>query len=93
MMFLRQYVGQYYDKEHGSIGTEPLNLIFNAIRVLVPNIVGNYGEHKVHSRFLAYRDYAEMQSEALRLQDKQLKIKALYRRVIVDAIFLIGIQE
>lgn len=93
LMFLRQYVGQYYDAESGSIGSEPLNLIFNAIRVLVPNLVFNFPKHNVSTDFMAHRDYGEMLGMALSQQDKKLKMKDVYRRWIVDAIFTIGILK
>jgi hypothetical protein len=93
IMFLRSFVGQYYDKSHGHIGMEPLNLIFNAIRVLVPNIVFNYPQHNVSTRFLAQRDYADMLGMALTQQDKQMKIRDIYRRWVVDAIFTMGILK
>src|SRR5690606_10163334 len=93
LMFLRSFVGQYYDKSHGTIGTEPLNLIFNAIRVLVPNIVFNYPQHNVSTRFLAQRDYAEMLGMALTQQDKQMKIRDIYRRWVVDATFTMGVLK
>lgn len=93
MMFLRQFVGQYYDAEKGLIGTEPLNLIFNAIRVLLPNLVFNFPVHQVESRFLAYRGYGDMVGSALSQQDKQMKITEIYRRWIVDSLFTIGILK
>jgi len=92
-MFLRNYVGQYYDQTNGDIGAEPLNLIFNAIRVLIPNIVMNFPTHKVSSNFLYAKDYAELLGMALEQQDKQIGIKDVYRRVIVDAIFTLGILK
>lgn len=93
LMFLRNYVGQYYDRDSGPIGTEPLNLIFNAIRILVPNIVMNFPTHKVTSRFLAHRDYAELLGLALQQHDKSIKIRDVYRRAVVDAIFTMGILK
>jgi hypothetical protein len=93
LMFLRNYVGQYYDKDHGEVGTEALNLIFNAIRSLLPNIVMSYPDHNVRSRYVAYRDYAELLSLALSQHDKETRIKDVYRRVIVDAIFTLGILK
>ncbi|KKK72805.1 hypothetical protein LCGC14_2900210, partial [marine sediment metagenome] len=65
LMFLRQYTGQYYDKTRGDVGTEPLNLIFNAIRIFVPNLVMNFPTSHVESNFLAARDYAELLGLAL----------------------------
>lgn len=93
LMFLRQFVGQYYDAERGLVGTEPLNLIFNAIRVLLPNLVFNFPVHQVETRFLAYRPYGEMLGLALSQQDRQLKMRDVYRRWIVDALFTIGVLK
>lgn len=93
LMFIRNYVGQYYDAERGEIGTEPLNLIFNAIRTFVPTVVMVNPKHNVHPRYLAYQQYAEMLSLALTQQNKQLKIKNIYRRAIVDALFTLGILK
>jgi hypothetical protein len=93
LLFLRQFVGQYYDAEKGRVGSEPLNLIFNAIRVLVPSIVYNFPKHNVSTEFLAQRSYADMLGMALTQQDKKLKLKDVYRRWIVDACFTIGILK
>lgn len=90
MLFLRSYVGQYYDRDQGNIGDEAINLIFNAIRVLVPNIVMSYPRHKVNSRFLAHRQYADLLSLALADHDRAIDIKTVYRRAVVDAIFTLG---
>ena len=38
-MFMKEYVGKYYTKEAGYVGDTPLNLIFHALRSLIPNIV------------------------------------------------------
>lgn len=93
LQFMRAFVGQYYDKDHGRIATEPLNLIFNAIRVLVPNLVMNFPKHKVKSNVGAYRDYAELLGMALDVQGRTMKIKDTYRRWVVDAIFTMGILK
>ena len=93
LMFLRQYVGQYYDKESGEIGTEAINLIFNAIRILVPNIVMSFPKHEVVSRFLANKDYAELLTLALNYQAKAIDLKTTYRKAIIDAIFTLGIVK
>ncbi len=93
VMFLRQFVGQYFDTDHGSVGSEPLNLIFNAIRVLIPNLVFNSPVHNVSTKFAAQRDYAEMLGMALTQQDKQMKMRDKYRKWIVDSLFLLGILK
>lgn len=93
IMFVRQFVGQYYDQSHGNIGTEPLNLIFNAIRILLPNLVMNHPKHNVSSEYVSYRDYAEMLGLALDFNGKQINLRDVYRRWIVDAIFALGILK
>lgn len=90
LMFLRNYTGQYYDRKSGEVGTEALNLIFNAIRVLIPNIVMTFPTHQVRSKYLAHKGYAELLSLALQAQDRDLNITRVYRQVIVDAIFSLG---
>jgi len=92
LMYMRNYVGPYYDKDHGRIATEPLNMIFNAIRVLVPNIVMKNPEHEVGSE-LPYRDYAELLELAMDVQARDLKLTNIYRQWLVDAIFTMGILK
>jgi len=93
MMFLRNYTGQYYDRAAADIGTEPLNLIFNAVRILVPNIVMSFPKHRVTSRFLASREYADLLGMGLSYHDKVINIKNVYRQHLVDAIFTLGIMK
>lgn len=90
LLFLRQYTGQYYDRTSGTVGTEALNLIFNAIRILLPNLVLSFPKHTLVTPYLEAKDYAEMLGLALDQHDKQINIRDLYRRAIVDAIFTIG---
>lgn len=87
LLFLKAYLGQYYDKDHGDIGVEPLNLIFNAIRVLLPQIVMSDPKFHLQSQFVAYKDYAELMGLAMDLNSKQLKIRDIYRLWMVDTIF------
>ena len=93
LLFMRQYAGPYYDRDYGLIATEPLNLIFNAIRVLVPNLVMNFPKHKVRSEIAAYRDYGDMLALALDVQGRDMNIRDIYRRWIVDSLFCMGILK
>lgn len=93
LTFLKQYVGQYYDAEVGRTGQEPLNLIYNAIRVLVPNLVFNYPEYEVETDYLQYREYGKLHAIALKNGGKKLRLKKVYRQCVVDAIFLMGIMK
>lgn len=93
VLYLRNYVGGGYDKEQGVIGQEPLALIFNAIRVLVPNIVMNFATHKIETPYLADKQYCENLALAIKQHDKQINIPNIYRCVTVDALFAMGIMK
>ena len=90
---IKEYVGQYYDSTSSQVGTRPLNLIWNAIRVLVPNLVLDFPKHTVETPYLAVRQYANLLGLALDQHDKKINIRDTYRRVIVDAIFALGIMK
>jgi hypothetical protein len=68
-------------------------LIFNAISIIVPNLVTNFPKNVVSSRFLMYRGYAELLQMGLDYLDKEIDIKTTLRRWIVDAIFTMGIVK
>ena len=91
VMFLRNYVGQYYDRENGEIGTEALGLIFNAIRALVPHIVMNFPKFNVETPYLQLREYAELLGLTVDQHSIEIDVKAVYRRVLVDSIFTLGV--
>ena len=91
LMFIRSYVGQYYDQDHGTLGQEPLNLAFTAIRALVPNVVTRNPKNIVGSDYLIYRSYGELLALALDYLSKKQKLPATLQRGLVDAIFTLGI--
>ena len=91
--FLRQYTGAYYDQNRGEIGSEALNMIFNAIRVLLPTMVMNFPRTMIMTPYLTARDYANMLGQALDQQDQKLNICDEYRAVMTDAIFTLGIMK
>jgi len=93
LMFLRAYVGPYYDASHGSVGDESINMVFNAIRVLIPNMVMTFPKHRVESRFLASKEYADLLGMTLAQHDREINTAEVYRRVIVDALFMLGIMK
>ena len=91
MMFIKAYVGQYYDRDHGGLGDEPLNLAFTAIRALVPNIITRTPQNIVSSDFLMYRPYGEVLALALDYMSKKLNLPLTLQRGLIDAIFTLGI--
>jgi hypothetical protein len=84
---MRSYVGKYMSETHGITGDEPINLVFLAIRSLVPNLVQKEGLNKVLTPILAQRDYAEKLGLALDELQQQLRMARLLRECIVDMCF------
>lgn len=91
--FIQEYVGPYYDKTNGECGTSALNLIFNAIRVLLPNLVTNFPKHSVMTQYLQARQYAKLLGLAVTQNDVKIRIVDKYRCAIVDGIFTLGILK
>ncbi len=90
-MFIRQYVGQYYTSSKGTVGDEPINLLFHAIRTLVPNLVMKEGVSKVTTDNIEQENYAYLLGLSLDSLDKKLKLKNILRGGIVSALFAMGI--
>ena len=90
-MFIKEYVGRYYQSEFGLTGDEPINLIFNTIRATVPNLVMRSGINKVGTEIIEYKQYAYLLGLSLDKLDKQIKIKDTLRAAIVDAFFLMAV--
>lgn len=91
--FLREYIGSYYDKASGEVGSRPLNMIFNAVRVLIPTMVMNFPKHFVMTPYLEAREYANLLGLALDQHDLKINIRDVYRAGIVDAIFTLGVLK
>jgi len=90
-MFIREYVGKYYAQEYGLTGEEPINLIFNTIRAMVPNLVMRTGVTKVETEIIPHRDYAYLLGLGLDKLDRKIEFKETLRGGIVDAFFLMAI--
>jgi hypothetical protein len=86
MMFMQAFVGEYYDKSHGSVGKKPMNLIFNAIRTLLPQIVMSNPKYNISSEFTAYDEYSELLTLGLNYNTKVLNLAKKYRLWMVDTI-------
>lgn len=91
LMFIKAFTGQYYNKSHGDVGDEPLNMAFTAIRALVPNLVARNPKNVVGSDYLMYREYGELMGLALDYMSKKIKFPPIMQRGLVDAIFTMGI--
>lgn len=89
-MFIKDYVGQYYAEEDGLTGEEPLNLLYNAVRILTANYVMKEPEVGVYSPYPNYKTYADLLSLGIEHINKKIGLKGILRDVIVDAMFGFG---
>lgn len=92
-LFIKAYCGQYYQQEFGLTGDEPLNLLYAALRAIVPNIVNNNPACEVSTDYLQYRMYADLQSMALTKVNKEINLKKLLRAAAVSAMFAMAIAK
>lgn len=92
-MYIREYVGKYYASEYGLTGDEPINLIFNTIRAMVPNIVMKSGVNKVETEIIPYKEYAYLLGLGLDYLDRRIRLKDTLRAAIVDAFFMMAILK
>lgn len=91
VLFIKAFCGQYYDGTHGILGQEPLNMAFNAIRVLVPNLITRHPKIRVETDYLAYRQYGELLALGLQFLSKKQDLPEILRAGLIDAIFTLGI--
>jgi len=92
-MFMKEYVGKYYTKEAGYVGDTPLNLIFHALRSLIPNVVMKNPITLVDTDTVQHKQYAELLGQGLDVIVKRLKLKDELRAVALDAFFGLGIMQ
>lgn len=90
-MYVKAYAGQFYGRETAVIGNEPLNLIFNAASIIVPTLVSNFPKNVVSTKFVAYRQYAELFGMGLDYLHKKIDLRTTLRRWVVDSLFTMGI--
>ena len=92
-MLVKEYAGQYYRMEKGLSGEEPANLIFNAVRAIVPILVMKNPMNLVTTEVLEQKVYAELLSMGLDSLDREIKLKDKLRGWVVSALFGLGILK
>jgi len=90
-MFIKAYVGQYFEENHGMTGDMPINLIYNAIRAIIPQYVMRNPITDVTSDIVEYDNYAFLLGKALDQNNRRTKKKNTLRYGLVDAMFSMGI--
>jgi hypothetical protein len=95
--FLSQYTGRWYARSKPGDAEErkasPINLIYQAVNTLVPNLVFRDPKFKVRSQVLAYRGYADMLALAMTRLAEDIGLRHELRMVIVDSLFYAGFMK
>lgn len=86
-MLVRAYVGQYFAEREGLSGKYPINLVYNAIRSIVPQYVMRNPVTEVKSDILDYADYAFLLGKALDQNNVRIKKMQTLRAGLVDSMF------
>lgn len=92
-MFLRSYVGQYYQENHGMTGDEPINLTFNAIQILVPNLIMNDPKMSVFTDYPEQEPYSELLELAINNLIEDIELVGPLRAWLTDSLFGMGIMK
>ncbi len=92
-MFMREYVGKYYTKEIGYTGDTPINLIFHALRSIIPNIVMKSPITLIDTDIIEHKQYAELLGLGIDTVAKRMKLKDELRAVALDAFFGLGVMQ
>lgn len=92
-MFIKEFVGDYYGKQKGLVGEEPVNLLFHTIRTLVPNLVMQNPMTKITTPYVQHKDYAELLGLGLDELSRQTDFKEVLRAWITSAFFGWGILK
>ncbi len=90
-MFIREFVGQYYQNTCGLTGDEPINLIFHTIRTFVPNLVMQDPINKLETKITQQKFYGELLGLAIDQTEREIGLKETLRAWIVSAFFGLGI--
>ncbi len=97
MAFLRQYVTRFYSPQVGqdaSSGDDrraaPLNLLFNGVTTMVPNLVYGDPRCKVRTRIIQQRQYANVLELATNHLSREVGLRTTLRKVVTDALFMAG---
>lgn len=95
--FLAQYVGRFYARAKPGDAEErkasPINMIYQAVNTMVPNLVFRDPKFKVRSQILAYRGYADMLELAMNKLAIDVHLRQELRMMIVDSLFYAGFAK
>lgn len=93
VMFVKEFVGEYYRQTEGITGEEPINMLFHTLKSFIPTMVMRNPVNKIVTQFIEYKDYAALASKGLDLVERQLHLKEKLRAWITSAFFSLGVMK
>lgn len=94
MLMLNRYTSRFYGKANSeNMPADPLNLIYQAVTTLVPNLVYSDPKAMVSTEYLAYRPYTDLLELALNVNVRAIRLAKTLRKIITDSIFLAGFYK
>lgn len=94
VQMLQQFVGRFYEPDGSSSEDSrrayPMNMMYQAVTTLVPNLVYKDPRTKISSRFLPYEQYAQLLELAVNHLGEEIGLRRTLRMAIVDSMFLAG---
>ena len=92
-MFVKEFVGQYYQNVRGLSGDEPINLIFHTIRSIVPSLVMKNPVNELVTTYTPQRQYGELLGLGIDQVEREMRLKETLRAWVVSAFFGWGIVK
>lgn len=89
---LRQYVGAHYGKE-GAKDRVPVNLLEQMVSIYSRHLAANNPRVLVTTRFNALKPVSADFAQAINIDIQEIDLATSLRRVIVDALFCIGVLK
>lgn len=94
LLLLKQYITRMYGPEDQlSNRSTPINMIYQAATTLVPNLVFRNPKCQIGTKYLSFRQYANLGAEATNHLVDEIRLRDTLRKVITDAIFMAGFMK
>lgn len=94
MKMMSQYVSRFYSRQNMGESADkrafPLNLMYQAVTTMVPNLVYNDPKARVSTNYMDYREYSSILELAINHLSNEIRLRDTLRMAITDAIFMCG---
>ncbi len=92
-MFLRVFVGQYFQENHGLSGDQPVNMTFRAISSYLPALVMQNPQAVCTTNYERFETHVALLESKLNSSYKAMRFQETLRAWLVDAFFGFGVMK